>query len=106
MSMFEAIGALLILGFGGYAALTGAMQIGDLVAFLMLTAFLYDPVSRLQHTRPTPPHRPSHHRGSGLRQLCRPDPHRQPGLGKAHGRRQPDHTGTEHKNVVHKSILD
>jgi len=47
MSMFEALGALLILGFGGYAALTGAMQIGDLVAFLMLTAFLYDPVSRL-----------------------------------------------------------
>ena len=47
MSMFEAIGALLVLGFGGYAALIGAMQIGDLVAFLMLTAFLYDPVSRL-----------------------------------------------------------
>src|SRR5438477_1735027 len=47
MSMFEAIGALLILGFGGYAALTGTMQIGDLVAFLMLTAFLYDPISRL-----------------------------------------------------------
>jgi ABC-type multidrug transport system fused ATPase/permease subunit len=47
MSMFEAIGALLILGFGGYAALNGTMQIGDLVAFLMLTAFLYDPVSRL-----------------------------------------------------------
>src|ERR1041385_1044901 len=47
MSMFEAIGALLILGFGSYAALMGTMQIGDLVAFLMLTAFLYDPVSRL-----------------------------------------------------------
>jgi ATP-binding cassette subfamily B protein len=47
MSMFEAIGALLILGFGGHAALTGTMQIGDLVAFLLLTAFLYDPVSRL-----------------------------------------------------------
>src|ERR1700756_4853054 len=47
MSMVEAIGALLILGFGGYAAVTGTMQIGDLVAFLMLTAFLYDPVSRL-----------------------------------------------------------
>jgi ABC-type multidrug transport system fused ATPase/permease subunit len=47
MSMFEAIGALLILGFGSYAALNGTMQIGDLVAFLMLTAFLYDPVSRL-----------------------------------------------------------
>jgi ATP-binding cassette, subfamily B, bacterial len=47
MSMFEAIGALLVLGFGGHAVLTGAMQIGDLVAFLMLTAFLYDPVRRL-----------------------------------------------------------
>jgi ABC-type multidrug transport system fused ATPase/permease subunit len=47
MSMFEAIGALLVLGFGSHAVLTGAMQIGDLVAFLMLTAFLYDPVSRL-----------------------------------------------------------
>src|SRR5213594_2985843 len=47
MSMFEAIGAVLVLGFGGHAVLTGAMQIGDLVAFLMLTAFLYDPVSRL-----------------------------------------------------------
>jgi ATP-binding cassette subfamily B protein len=47
VSMFEAIGALLVLGFGGHAVLTGAMQIGDLVAFLMLTAFLYDPISRL-----------------------------------------------------------
>src|SRR6516165_4381973 len=47
MSMFEAIGALLVLGFGSHAVLTGAMQIGDLVAFLMLTAFLYDPISRL-----------------------------------------------------------
>src|SRR5881398_2134096 len=47
MSMFEAIGALLVLGFGSHAVLTGSMQIGDLVAFLILTAFLYDPVSRL-----------------------------------------------------------
>src|SRR5918996_1920005 len=47
MSMFEAIGAVLVLGFGSHAVLTGAMQIGDLVAFLMLTAFLYDPISRL-----------------------------------------------------------
>jgi ATP-binding cassette, subfamily B, bacterial len=47
MSMFEALGALLVLGFGSHAVLTGAMQIGDLVAFLMLTAFLYDPISRL-----------------------------------------------------------
>src|SRR5947209_7379906 len=43
MSMFEAIGALLVLGFGSRAVLTGAMQLGDLVAILMLTAFLYDP---------------------------------------------------------------
>ncbi len=47
MSMFEAFGAVLVLGFGSHAVLTGAMQIGDLVALLMLTAFLYDPISRL-----------------------------------------------------------
>jgi ABC-type multidrug transport system fused ATPase/permease subunit len=47
MSMFEAIGALLVVGFGSYAVLAGTMQLGDLVAFLMLTAFLYDPISRL-----------------------------------------------------------
>src|SRR6202022_4669342 len=47
MSMFEALGAVVVLAFGSHAVLTGAMQIGDLVAFLMLTAFLYDPASRL-----------------------------------------------------------
>ena len=47
MSMFEAIGALLVLGFGSHAVLTGNLQLGDLVAILMLTAFLYDPISRL-----------------------------------------------------------
>jgi ATP-binding cassette, subfamily B, bacterial len=47
MSMFESIGAVIVLAFGSHAVLTGAMQLGDLVAFLMLTAFLYDPVSRL-----------------------------------------------------------
>src|SRR5215470_14523172 len=47
MSMFEAIGALLVLGFGSHAVLTGGLQLGDLVALLMLTAFLYDPISRL-----------------------------------------------------------
>ncbi len=47
MSLFESIGALLVLGFGSHAVLTGSMQIGDLVAFLMLIAFLYDPLSRL-----------------------------------------------------------
>ena len=47
MSMFEAFGAVLVLGFGSRAVSAGGMQIGDLVAFLMLTAFLYDPISRL-----------------------------------------------------------
>jgi ATP-binding cassette, subfamily B, bacterial len=47
MSMFEAVGAVIVLAFGSYAVLSGTMQIGDLVAFLMLTAFLYDPISRL-----------------------------------------------------------
>src|SRR3989449_5251068 len=47
MSIFEAIASVIALGFGSHAVLTGAMQIGDLVAFLMLTAFLYDPISRL-----------------------------------------------------------
>src|SRR5438477_8453868 len=46
MSMLAAIGALLILGFGSHAVLTGSLQLGDLVAILMLTAFLYDPISR------------------------------------------------------------
>src|SRR6267378_280737 len=47
MSILEAFGAVVVLAFGSRAVLTGAMQIGDLVAFLMLTAFLYDPASRL-----------------------------------------------------------
>src|SRR6059036_1202250 len=47
MSMFQAIGAVIVLAFGSYSVLSGAIQLGDLVAFLMLTAFLYDPISRL-----------------------------------------------------------
>ena len=47
MSMFEAIGAVVVLAFGSYLVLNGVMQLGNLVAFLMLTAFLYDPISRL-----------------------------------------------------------
>src|SRR5919204_3980817 len=47
MSMFEGLGAVIILAFGSHAVLTGAMQLGDLVAFLILTAFLYDPIRRL-----------------------------------------------------------
>src|SRR5207244_2718324 len=52
MSMFEAIGALLVLGFGSHAVLTGSLQLGDLVGILMLMAFLYDPISRLHQLDP------------------------------------------------------
>src|SRR5437764_13165834 len=47
MSMFEAIGAVIVLAFGSYSVLSGTMKLGDLVAFLLLTSFLYDPISRL-----------------------------------------------------------
>ncbi len=47
MSLFESIGAILVLGFGSAAVLHGTLQIGDLVAMLMLMAFLYDPIGRL-----------------------------------------------------------
>ncbi len=47
MSMFEAIGAVLVLGFGSRAVINGTLQMGDLVASLILMAFLYDPISRL-----------------------------------------------------------
>src|SRR5438552_18092173 len=47
ISMFEAIGDVIVLAFGSYSVLSGAMQLGDLFAFLLLTAFLYDPISRL-----------------------------------------------------------
>src|SRR5438046_5044627 len=41
MSMFEAFGAVLVLGFGSRAVLAGGLQIGDSVAFRRLTAFHY-----------------------------------------------------------------
>jgi len=47
MSFFESIGAIVVLGFGSAAVLHGTLQIGDLVAMLMLMAFLYDPIGRL-----------------------------------------------------------
>src|SRR5437762_570941 len=47
MFYWNATLAVLVLGFGSHAVLTGSLQLGDLVAMLMLTAFLYDPISRL-----------------------------------------------------------
>jgi len=47
MSFFASCGMVLVIGFGGKAVLNGTMQIGDLVAFLILARFLYEPISRL-----------------------------------------------------------
>ena len=47
MDFFASCGLVLVIGFGGRAALAGTMQVGDLVSFLMLAGFLYDPVGRL-----------------------------------------------------------
>ena len=47
MALFDALGVVLVLGFGAQAVLTGALQLGDLVAFIMLTGLLYEPVGRL-----------------------------------------------------------
>ncbi len=47
MDFIATAGLVLVVGFGGKAVLSGALQLGDLVAFLMLVQFLYDPVGRL-----------------------------------------------------------
>jgi len=47
MSLLNSIGLVLVLGFGGSAVIHGTMQVGDLVYFLLLVGFLYDPVSKL-----------------------------------------------------------
>jgi ATP-binding cassette, subfamily B, bacterial len=47
MSFFGALGAVLVIGFGGRAVLAGTMSVGDLVAFLWLVGALYEPVGKL-----------------------------------------------------------
>jgi ABC-type multidrug transport system fused ATPase/permease subunit len=47
MDFFASVGLVLITGFGGKAVLDGAMSLGDLVFFLFLSGFLYDPISKL-----------------------------------------------------------
>jgi ABC-type multidrug transport system fused ATPase/permease subunit len=47
MSFVGALGAVLVVGFGGRAVLAGQMGVGDLVAFLWLVGLLYEPVGRL-----------------------------------------------------------
>jgi ABC-type multidrug transport system fused ATPase/permease subunit len=47
MNFFSSLGSLVVLGYGGWAALQGKLDLGVLVAFLVLVRFLYEPVGRL-----------------------------------------------------------
>ena len=47
MYLFGSLGIVLVVAVGAKMVLSGAMQLGDLIAFLMLTGFLYDPIGRL-----------------------------------------------------------
>lgn len=47
MSFIGALGAVLVVGFGGRAVLHGEMSVGDLVAFLWLVGALYEPIGKL-----------------------------------------------------------
>lgn len=47
MDFIASFGFVLVIGFGGKMVLDGALGLGDLVAFLMLVQFLYDPIGRL-----------------------------------------------------------
>jgi len=47
MYLAGSLGIVLIVTVGAKIVLSGAMQLGDLVAFLMLTGFLYEPIGRL-----------------------------------------------------------
>ena len=47
MYLSGSLGIVLIVAVGAKMVLSGGMQLGDLVAFLMLTGFLYEPIGRL-----------------------------------------------------------
>ncbi len=47
MALVDSFGIVLVLAFGASAVLQGAMQVGDLVAFVMLTGLLYEPIAKL-----------------------------------------------------------
>jgi ABC-type multidrug transport system fused ATPase/permease subunit len=47
MSFFTACGLVLVVGFGTRAVLDGTISVGDLVGFLLLAGFLYEPIGRL-----------------------------------------------------------
>ncbi len=47
MHFFASFGLVLVLGFGGSEVLAGRLQVGELTMFLMLVAFLYEPIGKL-----------------------------------------------------------
>ncbi|MDB6173424.1 MAG: transporter permease [Chthoniobacteraceae bacterium] len=47
MAFFNSLGLVLVIGFGGQAVIDGRMSVGDLVGFLLLAGFLYEPIGRL-----------------------------------------------------------
>jgi ABC-type multidrug transport system fused ATPase/permease subunit len=47
MYLIGSLGVVLLIAAGTKAVLAGAMQLGDLIAFLMLTGFLYEPIGKL-----------------------------------------------------------
>lgn len=47
MYLFGSLGIVFVVAFGAKAVLGGVMQLGDLVAFLMLTGCLYEPIGKL-----------------------------------------------------------
>ncbi len=47
MVLIGSLGIVLTVWFGARQVLSGAMQVGDLIAFLMLTGFLYEPINKL-----------------------------------------------------------
>jgi ATP-binding cassette, subfamily B, bacterial len=47
MYLFGSLGVLLVIAVGAHDILSGAMQLGDLGAFLVLASFLYEPIGKL-----------------------------------------------------------
>jgi ABC-type multidrug transport system fused ATPase/permease subunit len=47
MYLIGQLGIVLVVWVGARAVLSDAMQVGDLIAFLMLTGFLYEPINKL-----------------------------------------------------------
>jgi ATP-binding cassette subfamily B protein len=47
MYLIGSLGVTLLIAVGTKAVLAGTMQLGDLIAFLMLTGFLYEPIGKL-----------------------------------------------------------